>query len=260
MSILSSVAEAFLAAMPLARLLIGFGLGALAGSFLAVVLIRWPQGRSAVRGESHCDACKERLRPWELVPILSYARARGRCGRCGAAIDPTHLLIELAAALIGLVAFVAHPGFGGPITAVWGWWLLLIAALDATHHWLPDKLTLPLVPAGIAVAALDVGPGLEQRLIGAAAGFLLLWSLGIAYRRLRGREGLGGGDPKLLAGLGAWLGWQQLPFVLLASGLLGLAALLLARSRGETISATDRLPLGMLMALAAWPIWLLILR
>lgn len=258
MSTSNSLAQAVLAMTPLARSTIGFGLGALVGSFLTIVLIRWPQGRSVLRGRSRCDACDKPLRPWELVPILSYAAGRGRCGRCGAAIDTRHLLMELSGALVGLVAFLAHPGAAGLVTAIFGWWLLLLGALDGTHHWLPDKLTLPLVLAGIAVAALDIGPILEQRLLGAAAGFLVLWMIAFFYSRLRGREGLGGGDPKLLAGLGSWLGWQQLPFVLLASGLLGLSSLLLARSRGEAISATDRLPLGALMALAAWPIWLLI--
>ncbi len=257
MSTASAVSEAFSAA-PLVRAAIGFGLGALIGSFLAVILLRWPQGKSALRGRSRCDGCGEPLRPWELVPILSHLALRGRCRRCGAAIDPSHLLIELAAAFIGFAALLAHPGAGGLVTALLGWWLLLIAALDARHHWLPDLLTLPLVPAGLAAAALGLGPSLDQRLIGSAAGFLTLWAIATGYRLLRGREGLGGGDPKLLAGLGAWLGWQQLPFVLLGSGLLGLAALALARSRGATISATDRLPLGTLMALSAWPIWLLI--
>lgn len=237
----------------------GFGMGALIGSFLAVILVRWPQGRSALGGRSCCDGCGEALRAWELVPILSHLALGGRCRRCGGAIDQSHLLIEFAAASIGLLALVTHPGPAGIATALFGWWLLLVAALDARHYWLPDRLTLPLVPAGLATAALGLGPGLEPRLIGASAGFLILWTIAAIYRRLRGREGLGGGDPKLLAGLGAWLGWQQLPFVLLGSGLLGLAALALARSRGAAISASDRLPLGTLMALCAWPIWLLIL-
>ncbi len=238
--------------------LIGLGAGAIVGSFLAVILIRWPRGDSALAGRSRCDGCGQRLRAWELIPILSFAMLRGRCRRCGAAIDPGHLLIELAAAMIGGMAFIAHPGPQAFATAVFGWWLLALGALDARHHWLPDRLTLPLLPLGLAVAALGVGPALEQRLIGAVAGFLVLWVLASAYRHLRGREGLGGGDPKLLAALGAWLGWQQLPFVLLGAGLLGLAALALRRSRGAAIAATDRLPLGTLMALSAWPIWLLI--
>jgi leader peptidase (prepilin peptidase)/N-methyltransferase len=193
-----------------------------------------------------------------MVPMLSFILAAGLCRRCGAAIDRSHLAIEAAAALVGLVAFIAHPGVTALATAVFGWWLLLLAALDARHHWLPDKLTLPLLPAGVALALLGVGPALSSRAIGAVTGFFLLWGLASAYRALRGREGLGGGDPKLLAGLGAWLGWQHLPFVLLGAGLLGLLSLLLAHSRGIPVSATDRVPLGALMVLAAWPVWLLV--
>lgn len=251
MSTASSLSHAFAA-------LFGLALGAIVGSFLAVILVRWPRDESALSGRSRCDGCGEALRSWELVPILSYVLLRGRCRRCGGRIDPAHPLIEAAAATIGAAAFIAQPALDGLATASFGWWLLLIGALDARHHWLPDRLSLPLLLAGLSLAALGLGPGLEQRLIGAAAGFLVLWGIAFAYRRVRGREGLGGGDPKLLAALGAWLGWQQLPFVLLGSGLLGLAALLLARTKGRAIAATDRLPLGTLMVVSAWPIWLLI--
>lgn len=235
----------------------GVVLGALNGSFLSTILSRWPRQRSALGGRSSCDSCGGALRAHELVPILSFVLARGRCRRCGGAIDRRHLWIELAAAAIGGIAFLAHPGAAGLVTALLGWWLLLIAALDAEHHWLPDKLTLPLIAAGLAAAWAGIGPPIGHRLIGAAAGFAALAILAFLYRRLRGREGLGGGDPKLLAAIGAWLGWAQLPFVLLGAGLLGLGAILLMRLGGRQVSATDRLPLGTLMALAAWPIWLL---
>ena len=238
----------------------GFCAGAVVGSFLAVVLMRWPSGRSALRGRSSCDGCGAPLSAMDLVPILSFAALRGRCRRCGGAIDKRQPLLELIGALLGLVALLAHPGLGGLVTALLGWWLLLLAALDAQHHWLPDRLTLPLILAGLAVAGLGIGPSFEQRLIGGAVGFVALWAIGLGYRMLRGREGLGGGDPKLLAGLGAWLGWQQLPLILVGAGLLGIASLLLARSRGRAISATDRLPLGALMAVAAWPLWLIVSR
>lgn len=235
----------------------GLVLGAIAGSFLATVLIRWPQERSALRGRSQCDGCGATLRAGELVPVLSYALARGRCRRCGAAIDPRHLAVELGAAFIGCVALAAHPGVLGFVTASFGWWLLLLAALDAEHHWLPDGLTLPLAPAGILVGWAGYGAALEDRVIGAAAGFLLLTGIAFLYRRIRGREGLGAGDPKFFSAIGAWLGWQQLPLVLLGAGMIGLAAILMIGMRGGTVSATDRMPLGTLMALAAWPIWLL---
>jgi leader peptidase (prepilin peptidase)/N-methyltransferase len=239
----------------LVRAAVGALLGALVGSFLGTVLRRWPDGRSALRGRSACDGCGRPLGATELVPILSWVALRGRCRTCDARIAPDHLAMELAAALVGVVAMVAHPN---PVTALFGWWLLLIAALDARHHWLPDRLTVPLVLAGLVVAAAGIGPDWRERAIGAVAGYVVLAGIAVGYRALRGREGLGGGDPKLLAGLGAWLGWQQLPFVLLGAGLLGLLAVLLRRLRGEAVSAIDRVPLGTLMALAAWPLWLLL--
>ena len=236
----------------------GFVLGAIVGSFLAAILVRWPSGRSVVRGRSQCDSCGASLGARDLVPILSYFLVRGRCRKCGAEIDRKHLAAEAGAALIGLTAILAHPLPVAVFTALFGWWLFLLAALDVEHHWLPDRLTLPLIPAGLAVAWLGIGPPLEPRLIGAVVGFVSLAAIAWAYRRLRGREGLGGGDPKLFAAIGAWLGWPQLPFVLLGAGLIGLAVILAMRLRGQGVAATDRLPLGTLMALAAWPVWLLI--
>jgi leader peptidase (prepilin peptidase)/N-methyltransferase len=237
---------------------LGLVFGAVVGSFLATVLIRWPEGRSVVAGRSRCDRCEAPLGAADLVPILSFAALRGRCRRCGAAIDRRHLIVELAAAMVGLVAMVAHPLPLAIVTLLLGLWLLLVALLDVEHEWLPDSLTLPLVPLGLAAAWAGFGPPLPDRLLGAALGWAVLFLMAAAYRRLRGREGLGGGDPKLLAGIGAWLGALQLPFILLGAGLLGLAAILLMRLRGEEIGAASRLPLGALMAVAAWPIWLLV--
>jgi leader peptidase (prepilin peptidase)/N-methyltransferase len=168
--------------------------------------------------------------------------------------------VEAGAALIGLTAILAHPLPAAIFTAVFGWWLFLLAALDIEHHWLPDRLTLPLIPAGLLVAWIGVGPGVEERLFGAAAGYLSLELIRLGYRAARGREGLGGGDPKLLAALGAWLGWPSLPFVMVGAGLAGLAAVAAMRLRGKAIAADHRLPLGTLLALAAWPLWLLLAR
>ena len=246
--------------IPALQALAGLVLGAIAGSFVAVILIRWPEGRSALGGRSQCDRCGEALRPAELVPILSYYLQRGQCRRCGAAIDHRHVAVEGAAAVIGLVAALAHPFPAALVTALFGWWLLLVALLDLEHQWLPDRLTWPLLPVGLGVAWFGIGPLLQDRLIGAAMGYLMLWLVAVIYKRLRGWEGLGGGDPKLLAAIGAWLGWQQLPIVLLGAGLIGLAAVLTHWLRGHKVTGTDRLPLGTLMAIAAWPIWLLIAR
>jgi leader peptidase (prepilin peptidase)/N-methyltransferase len=139
---------------------------------------------------------------------------------------------------------------------VFGLMLLIMAALDAEHQWLPDALTWPLIPLGLLTAWIGWGPPLLDTVLGALMGAGVLWALGWIYVRLRGREGIGGGDPKLLAGIGAWVGVLQLPLVLLGAGLFGLLAVALMRARGLSVDAATRLPLGTLMALAAWPIWL----
>jgi leader peptidase (prepilin peptidase) / N-methyltransferase len=123
----------FLSAAMLLRLLFGAVLGAVIGSFLATILVRWPEGRSAAAGRSACDGCGATLRPFELVPILSHVVQAGRCRRCGAAIDPLHVRVEIGAALIGLVAFAVQSGPEAFVTATLGWWLLLLALLDVRH-------------------------------------------------------------------------------------------------------------------------------
>jgi len=237
---------------------LGILFGVIFGSFLATLLIRWPQGRSVIAGRSTCDSCGAALGVADLVPLLSYAALRGRCRRCGAAIDRRHVAVELAAATVGFVALVAHPLPLAIVTMALGLWLLLVAMLDVEHQWLPDPLTLPLILFGLLAGWAGFGPPLRERLLGAAIGWAGLVLIAFVYRRLRGREGLGGGDPKLLAGIGAWIGALQLPFILLGAGLLGLAAVLLMRLRGEPVGAATRLPLGALMAVAAWPVWILV--
>ena len=232
-------------------------LGLVAGSFLATVLIRWPQRRSVLAGRSRCDACEAPLAARDLVPVLSFLVLRGRCRRCGAAIDRRHIAVELAAALIGLVAALAHPLPLALVSAGFGWWLLLVAALDLEHQWLPDRLTLPLIPLGLLAAWAGFGPPLAERAAGAAIGWAALVLIAFLYRHVRGRDGMGGGDPKLFGALGAWAGAWNLPAILVGAGLLGLAAVLAMRLRGEEVGATSRLPLGTLMALAAWPVWLI---
>jgi leader peptidase (prepilin peptidase)/N-methyltransferase len=248
--------EALLTQSLALRALIGAGLGLIAGSFVAAASLRWPQGRAVVRGRSACDSCAAPLGPFELIPLLSWAVQRGRCRRCRARVDPRHPAIELAAAMLGAVALAAHPGPLGLVTALLGWWLLLIAILDLEHQWLPDRLTLPLIPLGLLAAWAGFGPPLPERALGAAAGWAALFLIAWLYRRLRGREGMGGGDPRMLGAIGAWVGVWQLPAILLGAGLLGLAAVVAMRLRGEAVTATSRLPLGTLMALAAWPVWL----
>ena len=169
----------------------------------------------------------------------------------------TGTLIARAVVARGLRPILAGRNLAA-VTALLGLWLLTLAVLDVEHHWLPDRLTLPLIALGLVAAWAGFGPPLAERAAGAAFGWAALVLIAFAYRRLRGREGMGGGDPKLLAALGAWLGGYQLPFVLVGAGLLGLAAAVLMRLRGEQVHAATRLPLGALMAVAAWPIWLVV--
>lgn len=232
--------------------------GAIFGSFIANLVLRWPRGEQVLGGRSRCEACGKPLGIVELVPILSHLLQRGRCRACGATIDRRHLAIEAGAALIGASALFASPDLNGVAGAVFGWFLLALAALDAEHFWLPDRLTLPLGALGLAAGAAGLGVPFADRVIGAAAGFGALAAIALGYRALRGRDGLGWGDPKLLGAIGAWLGWQMLPIVLLLASLIGLLAVLAQRARGEAVSATTRVPLGALMAVAAWPLWLLL--
>jgi len=236
--------------------LAGFVLGAIIGSFLATAAIRWPAGRQVTRGRSACDHCGHTLGPIELIPIAGFLIRRGRCATCGGAIDRRHLMVEVAAALIGAISFAVAPGPVGIAGALFGWMLLLLAVLDVEHFWLPDRVTWLLALLGIAAGAVGLPPFPNDRLVGLVIGFAGLWLVGALYKALRNRDGLGGGDPKLLGAIGAWLGWTALPYVLVLAGLVGLGAVLVVRLRGETVSATTRLPLGALMAVAAWPIWL----
>lgn len=232
-------------------------MGAIIGSFLATVALRWPQGEQATRGRSRCDGCGKPLAPLELVPILSWAVQRGRCRACGARIDTTHLRVELAAAAIGAGALALAPSAPGFALAALGWQLLLLGLLDARHFWLPRMLSLLLLASGLvlggtAMAAIGIPLSLTDGIIGAAAGGGGLWLIATLYRLIRHREGLGGGDPLFFAGVGAWTGWMTLPLLLLLAAVAGLAVALM---RG--LHRDSRLPFGTLIALATAPALLL---
>ncbi len=231
------------------------GLGLVIGSFLAAVSVRLPRDEDVVFTPSHCMGCGGKLRPWELVPVVSWLALRARCMRCGVAISARYPAIELAAALIGIWSGLAsETAPGAAITAMLGWQLLLIGVVDGEHMLLPDSLTLPLIATGIGSAALlgDAGRGA----LGAGAGFAALWLVAWAYRRIRGRDGLGDGDPILFAGAGAWVGWQGLPTVLLWACAAGLSLAGARLALRPSAALTDRLPFGPCIALGIWLTWL----
>lgn len=238
----------------LAALLGGLA-GLIIGSFIAALTARWPQGRSILAGRSRCDACDAALGPFDLVPVISFARQRGKCRHCAAAIAPRYPAIEIAAAGIGSASLAMYPGGYGLAGAAFGWALLALLVLDVEHMWLPDRLTFPLALAGVAVNTALAMP-VTDSLIGAGAGWFSLAGIAAAYKALTGRTGMGGGDPKLFAAIGAWLGWFALPFVLVFAAFLGLMLIGYDRLAGRPVTRYSRVPLGAMLAAAAWPLWL----
>ncbi|VVT08652.1 Type 4 prepilin-like proteins leader peptide-processing enzyme [Sphingomonas sp. EC-HK361] len=236
-----------------------FVLGAITGSFLANLAIRWPREQSVMRGRSACDACGKTLGAGELIPLVSAAIQRGKCRGCSAAIDPRHWQIELGCALIGAAAGFVVAGPVAVAGAIFGWLLLTLAAIDVAEFWLPDALTATLAVAGLVSGIAGIAPDLTDRVIGGAGGFAALWLVAFAYRRLREREGLGGGDPKLFGAIGLWLGWRMLPIVLLLASAVGLALVLAEMLSGRKMARDTRLPFGALLAVAAYPAWLVMI-
>ena len=226
------------------------------GSFLGVVVRRLPEGRSIVRGRSHCEGCGAALASRDLVPLLSWVAAAGRCRSCGRRLGWFYPTIELAALAIALVAVAIDTGVWVWLDCVLGWWLLALGWIDARSWLLPDALTLPLVFAGLAAAWAFEPAGLSGRALGAALGYLALRAVALAYRALRGREGLGAGDAKLLAAAGAWVGARALPQVILLAALAGLIAALCLRLAGTRLGPQSALPFGPFLALATWLVWL----
>ncbi|WP_395671001.1 prepilin peptidase [Phenylobacterium sp.] len=167
-------------------------------------------------------------------------------------------VILLAAAAAGLAAWaiLARPGAIGVLGALLGWQLLLLAVLDLEHFWLPRIATAPLIASGLLAAAVLGREAIIARGLGAAIAFAVLAGLAIAYRKLRGRDGLGGGDAWLLASGGAWVGWIGLPSILIVASLLGLAAVVALKALRRPIRPDQPLPFGAALAPAIWLVWL----
>jgi len=250
-------------------------LGLLIGSFINVVIYRLPimlertwqaqisESRSELSSEtfnlavprSRCPTCSAQLSALENVPVLSYLALRGRCRHCKSAIPRRYLLVELGASLISVLIVMT---FGYTLSAlaylIFSWCLLALSLIDLDHYLLPDDITLPLLWLGLLVSATGLGlpeVSLSDSVVGAAAGYLSLWSLFWAFLFATGKEGLGYGDFKLLAALGAWLGWQALLPILLLSSLTGaVIGLALIAFGGRERGAP--LPFGPFLAVAGF--------
>lgn len=226
------------------------------GSFLGVVVTRLPRGETVLTGRSRCDLCSRPLGPLDMMPLVSWIARRGRC-RCGEAPLPAlYPLIELAALGVVLWAWTELQGWLLLASCLLGWTLLTLAVIDAREMLLPDPLTLPLIPLGLlSVFALDPEK-LPAHSLATLGGFVLFEAIARLYRRLRGRDGLGQGDAKLLAAGGAWVGPFGLPSVILVGALSGLIFALIRRLAGRPLTGTSELSFGPHLALGIWLVWL----
>jgi leader peptidase (prepilin peptidase) / N-methyltransferase len=227
-----------------------------AGSFLGVVVRRLPEARPIAWVRSRCEYCAAALHARDLVPLCSWLATGGRCRYCGHPLGWFYPGIELAALAVALAAWAVDGGDETWLDCLFGWWLLALSWIDIRRWLLPDALTLPLVIAGLAAAAAFDPGQLTVRALGAALGYLGLRAVALVYRVLRGREGLGHGDAKLLAASGAWVGAMALPQVVLGAAVSALIAAAGLRLAGVPIRAGSALPFGPFLAFATWLVWL----
>lgn len=260
---------------PLAFVFTALLLGLVVGSFLNVLIWRlpkmlereWRQQAHDVLGlpgesplptynlmlpHSQCPHCGHRIRAWENIPMLSYVFLRGRCSSCSAPISKRYPLTELACGLLS--AFIAwYLGFGWPacLLIVLTWGLLAMSLIDTEHQLLPDVLVLPLLWLGLIVNSFELFVSLHDALWGAVLGYMALWTVFWLFKLITGKDGIGHGDFKLLALLGAWGGWQILPLTILLSSLVGaVLGVILLKLRDQKTSTPT--PFGPYLAIAGW--------
>ncbi len=254
------------------------GLGLMVGSFLNVVVHRLPrmlhdgtprelagvdedaradrsdqsQAYGLVVPRSHCPHCCHPLTVWQVIPVVSYVAFRGRCAWCGWRIPIRYPVVELLSA--GLSAMVAWRfGYGAPMLGalLMTWGLITLAAIDAETQQLPDIITVPFLWTGLALNLGEVFTPPSSAVLGAIGGYLSLWVVFHVFRLLTGKEAMGYGDFKLMAALGAWLGWQVLILVLLFSSAIGLVAGAVMVALGRR-RRSEPFPFGPYLATAGW--------
>ncbi len=212
-----------------------------------------------VHPRSACPQCKTPIAAWQNIPVVSYLMLRGRCAACGTAISPRYPTVELLTGVLSAVIALKF-GFNWECLAALflTWTLIALSGIDVDHQLLPDSITLPLVWAGLVISlfhqrldaeTLFISP--SQAIVGSLVGYLSLWSVYQAYKLLTGKEAMGYGDFKLLAALGAWMGWKMLPLVILLSSLVGAVtgvAMIVFAGRGKQVP----IPFGPFLAAAGW--------
>lgn len=229
---------------PTSLAMLGLLLGAIIGSFLNVVIYRLPlilnaewtneakmfldmaadqdNSLSLSSPRSHCPDCGTQLKAQHNIPLLSYCFLRGRCSNCNSLISIQYPLIELLSAFVTAYILVVH-GITEKalLSLIFSYSLIALATIDLNEKILPDQITLPLVWLGLIISLLGYGTDPRSAIVGASLGYLSLWSVMHVFKWITGREGMGYGDFKLNAAIGAWLGWQMVPGVILLSSFLG---------------------------------------
>jgi leader peptidase (prepilin peptidase)/N-methyltransferase len=253
-------------------------LGLVVGSFLNVVIYRlpvmlereWkaecatllasdePAGAETtdkfnlVAPNSHCPACKRPVRAWENIPVLSYLLLGGKCAGCSAPISMRYPAIELLSGVLSLaIAWQLGPGILTVFALLLTWCLISLSFIDIDHQLLPDNITLPLLWLGLIINSIGGFVPLSDAVWGAIGGYLVLWLVYWGFKLLTGKEGMGYGDFKLLAALGAWMGWQSLPAIIILSSLVGAVigtGMICLQGRDKSIP----IPFGPYLAAAGW--------
>lgn len=272
-----------LQAYPLLGLACTLVLGLLVGSFLNVVIYRLPkmmerdwqqQCRDFLTDDgdiatlpahnskqepfnlmvpaSSCPHCGHKIKPWENIPVISYLFLRGKCSNCKAKISARYPIIELVTGLLSVaVIYYVGVNWSGLAAFIFTWSLIALTMIDFDTYLLPDDITLPLLWLGLIANSFGAFTDLPSALWGAIAGYLALWSVYKVFKLVTGKEGMGYGDFKLLAALGAWMGWQMLPQIILLSSLVGAVigiSMIVMRGRDKNIP----IPFGPYLAIAGW--------
>ncbi len=253
-------------------LIIALLLSLMVGSFLNVVIYRLPvmmerEWQAMTASEetaedaapfnlavpaSRCPHCGHLIRWYENIPLLSYLALRGKCSDCGTRISARYPAIELLTGLVGAyIGWQFGLGMTGMALLLLSWTLIALTFIDIDHQLLPDRLTLPLLWLGLLLNSVSLFTTLEHAVYGAAAGYLVLWSVYWLFKLLTGKEGMGYGDFKLLAAIGAWGGFEVLPLTILLSSVVGvvLGVTLMALRRHQM---ANPLPFGPYLAIAGW--------
>jgi leader peptidase (prepilin peptidase)/N-methyltransferase len=266
-----------LEASPVFFILATGALGLVVGSFLNVVIHRLPimmntawtlecrehlgdtpaepaeQTRfNLLTPASRCPHCGHRIGAIENIPVISYLFLKGRCSECAAPISPRYPVVEAVTAALSVITAL-HFGYNlqTVMALLFTWTLVPLFLIDFDHQILPDSITLPLLWGGLFLSLFDVFVDSHSSIIGAVAGYLSLWSIYHLFKLITGKEGMGYGDFKLLAAIGAWVGWQALPVVILFSSVVGaVIGILLVVIRGRDHS--QPMPFGPFLAAAGW--------